>query len=296
MTSQIDPKQLHEWCRIPAAQLVNHPQAKVSLSVVSTPDQGIQAFAHMLLDEVRLANRANQPLRWILPCGPTAQYQIFAETVNRERLSLKNLHIFHMDDFLDWQGRPLPLDHPLNLKSYMLRNFYGRIEPDLNVPASQRHFPDPFDLEAVSQAITQVGGVDTVYGGIGYHGHIAFNEPIHSPWYTVTPEEYRRSRTRVLFLAEDTLIALSQRVTGGCSHCIPPMGITIGLADILRARRIRLFSATGAWKQTVIRILLFGPTTVEYPVTFVQGHPDVLVTVDSVTASHPFSKGKTEWL
>ncbi len=296
MTSQIDPKQLNDWCRIPPEELVNHPRAKVSLKIVAAPADVYQEFAQTMLAEVGAANRQGKPLRWILPCGPTAQYRIFTETVNRERLSLKNLHVFHMDDFLDWQGRPLSLDHPFNLKGYMLRNFYGPIESELNVPDDQRHFPDPFELEAVSQAIGQAGGVDTVYGGIGYHGHIAFNEPLYAPWYTVTPEEYRQSRTRVLSLAEDTLIALSQRVTGGCSHCIPPMGITLGMADILRADRIRLFSTTGAWKQTVIRILLFGPTTVEYPVTFVQDHPDVLVTVDSVTASHPFAEGKAELL
>ncbi len=296
MSSQIDPEQLVEWCHIPPEELANQPEAKVRLKIVSTPAEMYQEFAQVMIEEVKAANRAERPLRWILPCGPTAQYQIFIETVNRERLSLRHLHVFHMDDFLDWQGRPLPLDHPFNLKGYMLRNFYGQIQPELNVPETQRHFPDPFDIEAVSRAIEAVEGVDTVYGGIGYHGHIAFNEPLYSPWYTVTPEEYRQSRTRLLHLTADTLVALSQRVTGGCSHCIPPMGITIGMADILKATRIRLFSATGTWKQTIIRILLFGPTTVEYPVTFVQDHPDVLVTIDTVTASHPLAAGKAELL
>ena len=67
------------------------------------------------------------------------------------------------------------------------------------------------------------------------------------------------------------------------------MAITLGMQDLLSARRIRLLSETGAWKQTVIRILLFGPATAEYPVTLVQGHPDVMVVVDRATATHPFS-------
>jgi glucosamine-6-phosphate deaminase len=88
-------------------------------------------------------------------------------------------------------------------------------------------------------------------------------------------------------LNEDTLIALSQRSAGGCSHAIPPMAITLGMKDLLSARKIRLISETGAWKQTVIRVLLFGEQTVEYPVTFVQGHPDVLLVVDQKTAAPP---------
>jgi len=59
------------------------------------------------------------------------------------------------------------------------------------------------------------------------------------------------------------------------------------MKDLLSARRIRLYSETGALKQAVIRILLFGPVTTEYPVTFVQEHPDALVTVDADTAAPP---------
>jgi glucosamine-6-phosphate deaminase len=66
------------------------------------------------------------------------------------------------------------------------------------------------------------------------------------------------------------------------------MAITLGMKDLLSANHIRLISDTGAWKQTVVRVLLFGPTTVEYPVTFVQGHPDAMIVVDSLTAASPY--------
>jgi 6-phosphogluconolactonase/glucosamine-6-phosphate isomerase/deaminase len=46
-------------------------------------------------------------------------------------------------------------------------------------------------------------------------------------------------------------------------------------------------SDTGPWKRTVIRMLLFGPTTIEYPVTFSQEHPDMMVVVDRNTAIAP---------
>lgn len=36
--------------------------------------------------------------------------------------------------------------------------------------------PENF-LEEIKVNVKEVGKIDTCYGGIGYHGHIAFNEP-----------------------------------------------------------------------------------------------------------------------
>ena len=287
MVSIICNDELFSWCQVPASELEGHPQAKVPIQVLPTPDDVHRAAARMMADEVIANNSKEMPTRWILPCGPTKQYPYFSKIVNEECISLRNVHVFHMDDCLDWEGRPLPLDHRFSYQGTMLRIFYDPIDSNLAIPVSQRHFPDIYHLDAISEEIEKVGGVDTLFGGIGYRGHIAYNEPPHSPWYTVSAEQFRNSKTRILHLNEDTLIAVSQRAVGGCSPAVPPMAITMGMKDLLSAKKIRLLSDTGAWKQTVIRVLLFGPQTVEYPVTFVQGHSDVLVLVDQATATAP---------
>jgi glucosamine-6-phosphate deaminase len=289
MTSQLDPKSLFEWCRIPIEELEQHPERKVNLRILEKAADVHQWVARSMADEVKVNNAAKKPTRWILPCGPTKQYSIFCEIVNQEGISLQNVHVFHMDDFLDWQGRPLALDNPFSYEGWMRSNFYSPIDPELAVPEIQRHFPSIYHIDEISQAIASVGGIDTMYGGIGYRGHIAYNESPRSPWYIVTPDEFRNSKTRVLNLNDDTLIAVSQRTVGGCTYAVPPMAITMGMKDLLSSRRIRLISDTGSWKQTVIRVLLFGPTTMEFPVTFVQGHPDALLVVDRLTAMAPLS-------
>ncbi len=285
--SMIDPRQLFEWCRIPVEELENHPAARVPIKILGTPDEVHRWVARDMADEVKSNNAAGRPTRWILPCGPTKQYPYFADIVNGERIDLRNVHVFHMDDCLDWEGRHLPLEHPFSYQGWMRRHFYGPIDPDLNVPESQRHFPSIYDLDGISEAIQAVGGIDTTYGGVGYRGHIAYNEPPRSPWYTVTQDAFRNSKTRVLTLNDDTLIAVSQRNVGGLSHFVPPMAITLGMRDLLSAKRIRLISDTGPWKRTVTRVLLFGPITTEYPVTFVQPHPDALLVVDRNTVIPP---------
>ncbi|HUW11309.1 MAG TPA: hypothetical protein VM537_16380, partial [Anaerolineae bacterium] len=60
------------------------------------------------------------------------------------------------------------------------------------------------------------------------------------------------------------------------------------------ARKVRLFSDTGAWKQTALRVALFSPPTVEYPITLLQEHPDALITATIDTARHPISE-HPEW-
>ena len=288
--SSLDSTALFEWCRIPADQLENHPQKKVPIKIVRTPEDVHLWAAQEMIREVKYNNSLGNPTRWILPVGPTGQYPHFIKVVNKERISLKNVHVFHMDDFLDWQGRSLPLNHPFNFEGWMRRNFYELLDAGLTIPEEQRHFPNVNKIDEISEKISEVGGIDTTFAGVGYRGHIAFNEPPRSAWYSISPEEFRNSKTRMLTLNDDTLIALSQRMVGGCSHAIPPMGITLGMKDLLSAKRIRIFSVTGAWKQTVVRVLLFGPITIEYPVTFIQGHPDAMIMVDALTAEPPLTR------
>jgi len=289
MASEINFKDLYEWCQVPVDNLENHPDLKIKLKILETKEEVHQWIADDLIKEVKQKNAEGKPTRWILPCGPTKQYPIFADIVNKERISLKNTHVFHMDDLLDWQTQLLPLDHPLSYQGWMLRRFYKNIDPELNIPENQRHFPDPNDISSVSRAIEAVDGVDTMYTGVGYHGHIAYNEPPYTPWQSITNEEFRQSKSRILPINIDTIIAISQREMGGCSHVVPQMGITIGMSDMLSAKRIRLLSVTGSWKRTVLRIALFGPVTIEYPVTFVQEHSDAMLIVDRNTIEIPFT-------
>jgi glucosamine-6-phosphate deaminase len=283
-------QELFEWCRIAVEELPTHPQAKVKLKIVASPKLVHQEIADAMIDEVKKNNLNGAATRWILPCGPKGQYPIFVERVNKERIDLKNVHVFHMDDHLDWQGRPLPLDHPCSYEGWMNRHFYGPIDRELQIPLEQRHFPRVFALDEMAEQMRVVGGIDSVYGGIGYRGHIAYNEPPRSPWYRIGKEEFGNSTTRILHLNDDTLIALSQRGAGGCSDAIPPMAVTLGMRELLAARRIRLYSDTGAWKQTVIRMVLFGEVSPEIPATYVQEHPDCLITVDSLTAACPLAE------
>jgi glucosamine-6-phosphate deaminase len=272
------------YLRIPAEELSQ--ASKIPLTILPDLDALHEHFARSIADEIMMNNEVGRSTRLILPVGPVGQYPLLARICNRERIHWKNVYVFNMDEYCDWQGRAVPPEHPLSFNGFM-QNFIGELDPELRLPKEQLHFPDPLNLDQISQAIQEVGGIDTCYGGIGYHGHIAFNEPPISRWYRLTPEQFRNSSTRIVPLAPETIVMNSIRSTGGNPAELPPMAVTLGMADILAARRIRLYCQGGAWQRTVLRIALMSDEDVDYPVTLLQGHSDYTIFTTQDTAQPP---------
>ncbi len=263
---------------------------KVRLEITPDLPSLFHHFARAVADEIRSNNQANHVTRLILPVGPVDQYPMLARLCNEERISWRNVYTFNMDEYCDWQGRAVSLDHPLSFRRTMGDLLFDRLDPELRIPASHIHFPDPLNLDRLSQSIADVGGIDTCYGGIGFHGHVAFNEPPISRWFKLTPDEFRNSLTRIVSLAPETVVMNSSRATGGDTSAMPPMAVTIGMRDILNARRIRLYCQGGIWQRAILRIALMGEEDVDYPVTLLQNHPDYMIVTDSNTAAAPLAR------
>jgi glucosamine-6-phosphate deaminase len=175
----------------------------------------------------------------------------------------------------------------------MATEFFARINPDLAVPEDHIFFPDINKIDFIDEKIAEMGGVDTVWAGVGAKGMVAFCEPPRSAYYRVSEEEYLKSKTRIVHLNDDTLVAYSERGWGGCYDAIPPMGITIGFKSMLTAKRAVYIVTTGSWKQTVVRVILFSGPTLEYPVTLFTGKiPECILCCDRATATHPMEKIK----
>lgn len=284
----IDRRQLYEWCRIPYQELEGHPKLKVPFRLVADSEAMGRLMARELLDAIRAAEARGEPFRAIIPCGPSCWYRPFTELVNRERVPLHRLVVFHMDECLDWQGRELPRSHPYSFRGFMERHFYGPVDPQLAVPEANRRWPRADNVEQLAAEI-QAAPVQLTYGGWGQDGHVAYNQARRHPYSRLSLEELRASTVRVQENNWDTVLALAQRTFGAAWQFVPPMSVTLGLKECLSARRIRLFSDTGAWKQTALRVALFSDPDPEYPMTLLSEHPDALLTATVETASHPIS-------
>jgi glucosamine-6-phosphate deaminase len=262
---------------MPAEEIDNWSPVKVV--IVPDTDTLYKTFARSIADKIKANNKAGKLTKLILPVGPTPQYPILANISNKEEISWKNVWTFNMDEYLDWQGRPVPEDHPMSFEGFMRRNLFNLLTEEIRIPAAQIWFPNPFKPDEVDEKIEELGGIDTAYGGIGYHGHIAFDEPVNTYYTRLTPEEFKKSKTRVVELNSDTFVINSVGGIGGNPYWLPPRAVTLGMKPILEARTIELYCDGASWQQASFRIACMHPPTLDRPVTYVQEKPDAKNTV-----------------
>ena len=230
-------------------------------------------LADSIFQEIRRNNQAGRPTRLILPVGPIGQYPILARRLNEARISLRDCHFFFMDEYCDEQGAALPSAHPLSFKGIAQSLFLDAIAADCQLNMAQVYFPDERNIDALPAVIDALGGIDTCYGGIGIHGHVAFNEP--EPGVRSLPARKVRLNDFTV-----TINAIRAQV-GGNLDSFPRYAYTLGLREILAARRIRLYCRNGIaldWANTVLRLALFGAPGDDYPVTHIRDKDYVIVT------------------
>lgn len=289
----ITPAELYEWCKIPVDKLEGHPKTKIPFRICNDSEEMGTMMARELVDEIISNNKQGKTTRAIIPCGPSSWYKPFTDIVNKERINLKLLEVFHMDECLDWQGRELPRAHPYSFRGFMEKNFYSPVDDTLSVLVENRYWPNANNVEYIKEKIWE-SPIDITYGGWGQDGHIAYNQTRRHPFIHVTLDDLRNSTVRVQENNIDTILALATRTFGAAYQFVPPMSVTLGIKECLSAKKVRLFSDTGSWKQTAFRVAIFGPLTPEYPITLLQEHQDALLTATHETASHPISH-HPEW-
>jgi len=274
---------------VPAAEIDNHSNVKVMIvkDVCTLYDKMAKSMADLIIKN----NREGKLTKMIIPVGPTPQYPILADICNREKICLKDVWIFFMDEYLDWESRAVPKSHPMSFAGYMDKNLFCLLDSSLRLNPEQVVWPNPYDLDYNDNKIKELGGIDICYGGIGYHGHVAFNEPYNTYYRRMTIEKFLNSRTRIIDLNSDTFVINSLCGIGGNCYGLPPKAVTIGMKSIMSAKRIELYCDGGDlnWQLATFRIACMHPPTLDRPVTLLQLHENPKETVffiaDELTAS-----------
>jgi glucosamine-6-phosphate deaminase len=214
--------------------------------------------------------RARPDAALALPTGRTP-VPIYAELVRRHRagaLTLGSVRAFGLDEL--WG---VAASAAASFRRELDEAFYRHVD----IAAANIHALDGAAADAAAEAaaydaaLGQAGGLDLALLGIGGNGHIAFNEP-GSPF---------ASRTRLIALAAETREA--QRAAFGAAP-VPTHALTIGIANILEARRVVLV-ATGAAKADVIARALEGPATETVPASVLRRHAAATILLDEAAAS-----------
>jgi glucosamine-6-phosphate deaminase len=253
------------------------------------PDNGalVARFADDLFHEYLSAKAAGrEKVVFILPVGPVGQYEILADRCNREQVSLRDLVVINMDEYLTPDGRDfIPLADPLSFRRHMEEHFYRRLNSQLAPPPEHRIFPHPLDLSRVPETISRLGGCDGCFGGVGITGHVAFNDP-PEPGEKISLEEFRNLPTRVVRLSRETRLINSVTACRGNIDRIPPLAVTVGMKEILESRKVRLY-LNRLWQSAIVRKILHGPVTASVPGSLLQEHPDVRFVLADYVAEIP---------
>lgn len=205
-----------------------------------------------------------------LATGSTMQ-PVYADLIARHRagaLSFANATSFNLDEYVG-----LSPDHPQSYHQTMRQLLFDQVDMD---PA-RCHLPrgdaaDPAaEAARYDEAIASAGGIDIQLLGIGRNGHIGFNEPTSS----------LGARTRIKTLTSGTRAANARFF--GDTETVPRHAITMGIANILEARRCVLV-ATGQAKAEAVARMIEGPLGADCPASALQLHPRATVIVDRAAA------------
>jgi len=259
----------------------------VSFETVASDDALIGRFADELLAEFRAAKAAGRDkVVFIVPVGPVGQYERFADRCNAEKISLADLVLVNMDEYLTSDGRDfIPTSDPLSFRRHMDEKFYNRLDPALAPPEEARHFPHPLRPEATTELIERLGGVDVTFGGVGITGHLAFNDP-PEPGEPLDASAFGALPTRVVRLSRETRLINSVTATRGNIDRIPTLAVTVGMKEILESRKVRIYM-NRHWQSAIVRKLLHGPVTAAVPASLLQNHPDARVVANELVIEPP---------
>lgn len=121
--------------------------------------------------------------------------------------------------------------------------------------------------------IETLGGVDMCLGGLGINGHVAFNEPAETD-DTIAVEEFAALQTRVLPISRETKNINAYGYQRGDLRGMPEWCITIGMKQILSARKIYI-ALNRKWQHGIVKHVLFDKPQAQIPASLMQGRDDV---------------------
>jgi glucosamine-6-phosphate deaminase len=270
----------HNYYYYNKEELLKNP--KLPLVVRENNEAVFKAMAEEMLSEIKRKNAMGEKTVFICPVGPVGQYPYFVEKVNEENVSLKDVWFINMDEYLTDDKQWISIEHRLSFRGFMDRMVYSKIKDELVMHKSQRVFPDPDNITFIPELIKRLGGVDICFGGIGINGHVAFNEASEE----LSPEEFLKLQTRILEIAKETRAINSVGDLNGALDDMPKYCITVGINEISQARKIRL-GCFRDWHRSVVRHAAYGEKSAHFPVSLLQGHPDINIQLTEFVANLP---------
>ena len=210
-------------------------------------------------------------------------YDQLAAKFNAARADLSLLSTWNLDEYSTDGRAAVPHDHPLSYWRYMHEKLFSKFDPALGFREENAHFPDPAAPEVYDPAIWTSGGLDLQLLGIGFNGHIAFNEPMQEDEISV--EAFANLPTRVLPLSKETIEQNTHVTANGDPSLVPRYAATMGMAPILAAKKCLLLACFAEQAAPLSAIIARGGLPTPFlPASYLWRHPDfhLVYTADKI--------------
>jgi galactosamine-6-phosphate isomerase len=191
---------------------------------------------------------------------PTRAYELLR--ARKPRPELGHLRVLKLDE---WEG--LSADDPGSCEAYLRWHVLGPwgVARHRYAGFKGTHSNPEKECHRVRRWLARNGPINLCVLGLGRNGHLGFNEPGE----TLCPTAHRAQ------LTEET--RAHPMVSNATTK--PVHGLTLGLAEILRARRILLL-VSGEHKREPLHRLLRGEMSTHFPASLLCLHHDVTILCD----------------
>ena len=196
--------------------------------------------------------------------SPIGIYNRLVAKYESEDLDFSKVKTVNLDEYCG-----LDLSSNQSYVWFMHHYLFDRI----NIDPADTHFPDGMEEDSdkscrdYDEVLEKVGRQDLQLLGLGPDGHIGFNEP----------EDFFPAGTHKVTLTESTIQANKRFVES--EDLVPRFAYTMGIAGIMRARRI-LMIVSGKNKAAVLKEALTGPIVPKIPASVLQLHPNFILVAD----------------
>ena len=199
--------------------------------------------------------------------SPIGIYKNLVKEYQAGNISFKNVRSYNLDEYVG-----ISRENDQSYYYFMHDNLFNHVdivEENVHVPyAYEGAYAE--SCKAYTEELKKVS-VDIQLLGIGANGHIGFNEPgtsFDQETFIVELTEKTREDNKRFFASIDD---------------VPTHAITMGIADIMRAKKIVLI-ACGENKAEAVKMLLSEQVTTDFPASALHNHNDVIVVIDEAAS------------
>lgn len=200
---------------------------------------------------------------------PLGVYRYFIDNYQAQKVSFRQVKAFNLDEYVG-----LTPSHPRSFASAMKNELFSHIDilPE-NINALDGSKEDMIQECQRYESLIDANPIDIQILGIGMDGHIAYNEP-GSPL---------DGACHVVDLHQESI---ESSLDYGFDHIedVPTQGVTQGIGTIMKAKQL-IMMAKGEKKADLVKRMIYGEVTPDFPSSIIQRHPNVIVCLDRSAAS-----------